>query len=194
MEKIHETKDRDEMSRKDWYWNIYLKSEGWRETRKNILDKFNNRCVVCDAEQKIDVHHFNYDNLGNETYQDALPLCRKCHERYHEIFDPIIKLKRDAFSESCIEVKKCIEKLRVDAIELKTCAYAEIHNFFVDGLAEFLANSKSKYSNTIINNLNRAMQDKLIFEIRIRFNPFPEVKQKEVSEKRKIYKRNRRSE
>jgi hypothetical protein len=189
---MHETENHGEMSLKDWYRNIYLESEGWRETRKNILDEFNNRCVVCDTNQKMNVHHFTYNNLGNETHQDALPLCRECHERYHKIFDPIIKMKRDAFLEAYIEIEEYIEKIRRDAIELKSGAYAKIHDAFVDGLAEFLANSKSKYSNIIINNLNRAMRDKLIFKVR--FTPFPEVGQKEVSEKRKIYKRNRRGE
>ena len=60
----------------------YLKSEEWREKRKEILEDRNNECEEC-GEKATQVHHLNYDNIGEEEDDDVLVLCNECHKEIH---------------------------------------------------------------------------------------------------------------
>ena len=63
----------------------YLNSEHWQEVRKKALEHYRHACVL-DRQHTagLNVHHNNYDNLGNETMADVIVLCRDCHAKYHE--------------------------------------------------------------------------------------------------------------
>lgn len=61
----------------------YLKSQHWLEFRETALDNAGRKCQVCGATESLDVHHNNYDNLGNETLTDVVVLCRKHHAMFH---------------------------------------------------------------------------------------------------------------
>ena len=74
----------------------YMESETWRTVRRNwaaLYGELNGRpptCAICDQEWVLardDLHHLSYDNLGDETFQDLMPFCRRCHERLHQWLD-----------------------------------------------------------------------------------------------------------
>lgn len=66
------------------YREVYLRSDHWRATRLAALERAGNRCQVCNADKRLDVHHRTYERIGNERPEDLTVLCRGCHELYHE--------------------------------------------------------------------------------------------------------------
>jgi Zn ribbon nucleic-acid-binding protein len=64
-------------------YNNHLKSERWREIRKEVLDRDKHTCQKCNSEKATDVHHLSYKNLGNEPLDDLISYCRDCHENVH---------------------------------------------------------------------------------------------------------------
>lgn len=68
------------------YYEFYMKTERWKEKRKTrlLLDFF--RCSICGTAKNLQVHHVNYENVGNENLEeDLVTLCRKCHAKVHEM-------------------------------------------------------------------------------------------------------------
>jgi len=60
----------------------YLRTEHWQFVRQAAIWAARGRCMLCGSERDIEVHHRDYDCLGNETPDDLAVLCRKCHEAY----------------------------------------------------------------------------------------------------------------
>ena len=69
-----------------WYRKVYLRSEHWKNLRKE-KKKVNPICEVCGAKKKLDVHHKHYRNLYDVILEDLETLCRKCHKKRHERLD-----------------------------------------------------------------------------------------------------------
>ena len=62
----------------------YLKSEDWRERRKELLEEADYMCDEC-SEKATQLHHLKYDNLGEEELdEDVIALCKECHKEKHE--------------------------------------------------------------------------------------------------------------
>lgn len=61
----------------------YLKSPEWRKIREEAIIHWGSKCVLCCSENKLQGHHRTYKNLYNETVDDVVPLCRKCHKIHH---------------------------------------------------------------------------------------------------------------
>ena len=61
----------------------YLLSNDWQIVRRIALAHFGNKCQLCGSTQNLNVHHKNYDNIGNETLDDLTLLCKSCHEKFH---------------------------------------------------------------------------------------------------------------
>ena len=66
----------------DNYYPEYLASPAWKKKRDVVMLRDNHRCA-CGAKAEH-VHHKTYDNVGKEPLYDLVPLCEKCHDRYHE--------------------------------------------------------------------------------------------------------------
>jgi len=81
-------------NKQDYYRNVYLLSEHWRNLRKEKL-KLNPICEVCGARRRLDVHHLHYRNLYDVLVEDLKTLCRRCHGKVHGIIPkPISKRNR----------------------------------------------------------------------------------------------------
>ncbi|ARV08530.1 hypothetical protein BTO05_02305 [Winogradskyella sp. PC-19] len=72
------------MSRKDYYRNIYLKSDAWQRKRYVVLKRDDWKCVYC-GERATQVHHTRYAkyNIGKEPIDWLESVCRPCHEDLH---------------------------------------------------------------------------------------------------------------
>ena len=70
--------------KRDYYRNIYLKSDEWKRKRFVVLRRDNWRCVYC-GERATEVHHKRYAkrNLGKEPIEWLVSICKTCHERKH---------------------------------------------------------------------------------------------------------------
>ena len=70
--------------RREWYRNVYLKSEEWQRKRYVVLKRDNWRCVYCGAPAN-QVHHKRYleRNIGKEPIEWLVSICGPCHEAKH---------------------------------------------------------------------------------------------------------------
>jgi len=60
----------------------YLRSDEWREKRKEFLEEADYECEEC-GERATEVHHLSYDNIGEEDTDDVEILCHECHKETH---------------------------------------------------------------------------------------------------------------
>ncbi len=65
-------------------YEVYLKTDHWRNRRESCVNRFKNKCAVCNSDKDLEVHHRTYDNLGAEEPDDTTCLCSKCHGLFHE--------------------------------------------------------------------------------------------------------------
>lgn len=63
----------------------YIISDRWKEVRRRKLDN-NPECEHClkifvgmDRRRATQVHHLNYNNIGNESDEDLMAVCNYCH-------------------------------------------------------------------------------------------------------------------
>lgn len=63
----------------------YLKSPHWQATRKKALKHYDNQCTICGSKVKLNVHHFTYENIGNESIHELTVVCEGCHRLLHNI-------------------------------------------------------------------------------------------------------------
>lgn len=68
----------------------FYKSDKWRACRKEVLKKFNYKCVLC-GKKATTVHHLinitleNVNNPNIALNQDyCIPLCEHCHTELHK--------------------------------------------------------------------------------------------------------------
>ncbi len=70
--------------RRDYYRNVYLKSEAWERKRYLVLKRDEWRCVHCGAPA-TQVHHKRYArNIGREPIQWLESVCDSCHNTIHK--------------------------------------------------------------------------------------------------------------
>jgi 5-methylcytosine-specific restriction endonuclease McrA len=70
--------------RRDYYRDVYLKSEGWKRKRYVVLKRDNWICVYCGA-RATEVHHTRYAkyNIGKEPIEWLVSVCKSCHDAKH---------------------------------------------------------------------------------------------------------------
>ncbi|MFC4632274.1 HNH endonuclease [Dokdonia ponticola] len=70
--------------RRDYYRNVYLKSDAWRRKRYVVLKRDDWKCVYCGAKA-TQVHHKRYarKNIGREPIKWLVSVCKPCHEGLH---------------------------------------------------------------------------------------------------------------
>ena len=62
----------------------YLLGDWWRSRKAQAIRDAGYKCEQCGSMNRLEVHHLNYQNLGNEGDDDLVMLCRKCHEGWHK--------------------------------------------------------------------------------------------------------------
>ena len=70
--------------RRDYYRNVYLKSDEWQRKRYVVMKRDNWRCVYCGA-RATQVHHKRYAkyNIGKEPIEWLVSICISCHDAQH---------------------------------------------------------------------------------------------------------------
>jgi 5-methylcytosine-specific restriction endonuclease McrA len=70
--------------RRDYYRNVYLKSDEWKRKRYVVMRRDNWRCVYCGAPA-TEVHHKRYAkiNIGREPIEWLVSVCNPCHRAQH---------------------------------------------------------------------------------------------------------------
>jgi len=72
-------------SRRNYYRDVYLKSDEWKRKRYVVLKRDNWLCVHCGA-RATQVHHKRYapKNIGKEPIEWLESVCKSCHDSLHE--------------------------------------------------------------------------------------------------------------
>jgi len=73
------------MTRKEWYRQVYLRSDHWKQTRIKALTSSHFSCCGCGCKDMLQVHHLTYENLGSESGEDLMVLCSRCHGLAHDL-------------------------------------------------------------------------------------------------------------
>ena len=70
--------------RRDYYRNVYLKSDAWQRKRYVVLKRDNWRCVYCGS-RATQVHHTKYAkyNIGKEPIEWLESVFKSCHDSFH---------------------------------------------------------------------------------------------------------------
>ncbi len=66
----------------------YIRSPQWTARRREHLELCDHWCEICRKAPAIQVHHWTYENLGNENPQDLCAVCVHCHWRIHRAVMP----------------------------------------------------------------------------------------------------------
>lgn len=80
---IHEQSIEEQQINYTGRYKLYLQSKHWKATREFIINKYDGKCELCGKEKGINIHHLTYERLGEETENDLMCLCKKCHEVLH---------------------------------------------------------------------------------------------------------------
>ena len=70
--------------RRNYYRNVYLKSDAWKRKRYVVLKRDNWQCVYC-GRPATQVHHKKYvkRNIGKEPIKWLVSICKACHDKQH---------------------------------------------------------------------------------------------------------------
>jgi hypothetical protein len=73
-------------------------SANWKESRyrSTCFHFHSKRCVVCDEENIVEVHHLDGDNSNNEP-GNLIPLCPNHHQYWHSRFRHLVEAKIMAY-------------------------------------------------------------------------------------------------
>ena len=63
----------------------YLESTHWTTFRDDYFSRHPKKCAITSSEDDIHLHHVAYVNIGKETDEDVVPLCREMHELVHQL-------------------------------------------------------------------------------------------------------------
>ena len=70
-------------------YDRYIHSAAWRRKADARLEMDGHVCQVCGGAA-TDVHHLTYDRFGNEEMGDLVSLCRRCHKKAEDLYDPAV--------------------------------------------------------------------------------------------------------
>ena len=96
-------------------YDRYIHSSSWREKADARLESDGYICQVC-GKAATDVHHLTYDRFGHEDQGDLVSLCRRCHNKAEELYDPSVIPW--AMDEVKPEGNNFMAAMRVDAIKI----------------------------------------------------------------------------
>jgi len=90
----------------------YIHSSQWRQKADERLKLDGGKCCVCGGDA-TEVHHLTYENLGKEKMEDLVSLCRRCHEKAEDLYNP--QITPWAMEEVKPEGNNFMAAMRVDA-------------------------------------------------------------------------------
>lgn len=97
----------------DIKYREYLISKKWEGYKKAIHYIYNDECYICWSNDRLHVHHKNYDRLYHEDLDDLILLCWRCHYLVHLNKDhesELLKIINDNSNEENYSSKSLIDK------------------------------------------------------------------------------------
>ena len=106
-----------------------MKSESWREKRREAFLYHGQMCAVCGETSGLHVHHLTYDNFRDELMSDLSVLCEFHQMEAHDIIVPKPKKKRakEPYNKSKMAKKSASTKKWIaDNIDEALIVYSEL--------------------------------------------------------------------
>lgn len=72
-------------------YDLYMTSAAWKVKRAQRIVDDGGQCTRCGSSDDLQVHHLNYNRLGDEPMDDLRTLCKVCHQKEHGR-DPVVSL------------------------------------------------------------------------------------------------------
>jgi hypothetical protein len=66
-------------------YHNYLQTSEWYDKRNQVLRFSNHKCNRCKETENLQVHHLNYNSIGDESLNDLEVVCRSCHKKIHKL-------------------------------------------------------------------------------------------------------------
>ncbi|TXD45903.1 hypothetical protein [Polaribacter sp. IC073] len=66
-------------------YRSYLNSKKWHDKRNEMLKFSDYKCSRCSKTENLQVHHLNYNTIGDESLGDLDVVCVGCHKKIHNI-------------------------------------------------------------------------------------------------------------
>lgn len=116
-------------------YDSYIHSSAWRDKADERLELDGHTCQVCGKEAS-DVHHLTYDRFGHEDMNDLVSLCRKCHEKAEELYDPAVVPW--AMDEVKPEGNNFMAAMRVDAMKIAPFVFSYLKEAYGSGFDDLM--------------------------------------------------------
>lgn len=66
------------------YKKDFLSSPFWQKIRNRYFHKKpNSVCFICGKKDNLELHHYSYKKIKNNTTNNIIPLCHNCHYNIH---------------------------------------------------------------------------------------------------------------
>ena len=66
-------------------YHAYLQTKEWYDKRNQVLKFSDYKCNRCEETENLQVHHLNYNSIGDESMNDLEVVCKSCHKGIHKI-------------------------------------------------------------------------------------------------------------
>jgi len=98
----------------------YIESDEWKNKKRKSIQYHWYRCCKCKKTWFLEVHHWCYDNLGNEDMKELFAFCESCHKKFHNkywvsknmLFDTLKFIKDKYVHKKKKKTKKQIRELK----------------------------------------------------------------------------------
>lgn len=108
---------RSGMKMKQWYNEVYLNSDHWRQLRQKAIDKAKGRCSKCRTKLCLQVHHIHYRQIYDVKVSDLQVVCKTCHYGHH---DGTVNLDKKSTPQEVIkELRRRISELETRVLKLE---------------------------------------------------------------------------
>lgn len=97
-----------------------LKKQLWELCRQIVLNKYKNKCILCDKTEKINVHHWIFNELNSSKYRydvnNLTCLCFYHHLRYVHTRSSwnVLKTLKDAILSKGIITEQQLKEIAED--------------------------------------------------------------------------------
>lgn len=147
----------------DWDYELYLKSDEWKQRRQEYFSKNGSRCSICGSQHTIQLHHLNYKRLGYERDSDLICLCSECHKLLHLYKDQYIERIGD-LARMWFYPTRNIDGANTnnDLINRFIAKYKPQLDYVFDGLPPIEGRVKTKFASQLLSSMRSRYENKLL--------------------------------
>jgi hypothetical protein len=84
----------------------YIKSDKWKRKKSAFWRAHPKVCRSCGSKESLHLHHATYDRLGDERFEDLVPLCDSCHIALHQMHKDFEDLSLQEFANEFLAMNR----------------------------------------------------------------------------------------